>query len=143
MICNMPHEKWILEKLLQLVIERWPDWLSYELLIEQLAPSWIMLLIEKPWLFKPFLWIFSFRTAECPKLHDNSTFSNQIWRREGRNNRRGKKGREGGRKLRLLHAGHFGSSNTKYMKDTLLLMVSSEPSVCLFVFFFCSLGMEF
>lgn len=92
-----------------------------------------MVLTEKPWLFKPFLWIFSFRTAECPKLHNNSTFSNQIWRREGRNNRRGKKGREGGRKLRLLHAGHFGSSNTKYMKDTLLLMVSSEPSVRFFL----------
>lgn len=135
MIRNMPHEKRILEKLLQLVIERWPDWLSYQILIEQLAPSWIMLLIEKPWLFKPFLRIFSFRTAGCPKLHDNSTFSNQRWGREGRNKGRGKRGRkerEGGRKLRHLHAGQFSSTNTKYMKDTLLLIVSREPSVCFF-----------
>ena len=136
----MPHEKWILEKLLQLVIERWPDWLSYQILIKQLAPSRIMLLIEKPWLLKPFLQIFSFRTAECPKLHDNSTLSNQRWGREGKNNRRGKKGRkerEGGGKLRHLHAGQFSSINTKYMKDTLLLIVSREPSIrFLFCFFF-------
>lgn len=34
---------------------------------------------------------------------------------------------------RLLHAGHFSSNNTKHMKDTLLLIVSIEPPVRLFL----------
>lgn len=51
--------------------------------------------------------------------------------REGITEEERKEGREV--ENRLLHAGHFRSSNTKHMKDTLLLIVSIEPSVRLFL----------
>lgn len=101
-------------------------------------------------LSNPFLKIFSFRTARCPKLHDEWTFRNQRQRERGGTKAAREGGQErkrgsqwerealGGEETMYLHAGQFRTQNRTRS-------VCQTPGYWLFLvshlFIFCNMGL--